>query len=471
MPREIRTEVAIIGAGTAGLYALREVRRAGRRFVLIDHGPLGTTCARVGCMPSKVALHAAELWQNRNELAEYGISGGEALQLDLASAWQAVRSRRDHYSERAAGKARSAAGEHLIDGRARFLEPTLLEVTSSEETLLIRADAVVIASGSRPIRPGWLQPVLDRTVSTDALFELQHLPPRIGVLGLGAIGLEMGLALARLGVEVTAAGLGHLANLDDEDVEQRALAHFGKEMKLWLGPPASVEPTDNGVLLRSGEQSTEVDLLLVAMGRRPNTDSLNLAGAGLPVDERGAPLFDPHTLQLGDAPVFIAGDASTLRPLLHEAADEGSLAGYNAARGQRSAWQRRVPLGIVFSSPDVVTVGARLGQLPADDILIGTASGESNGRLRILDGQDALIHLYADARTGRLLGATLLCKDGEHLGHLLAWAIQRGETAQSLLQMPFYHPVVEELLAGALQDIARHFPADSDLPLGVVELQ
>ncbi|WP_339648695.1 dihydrolipoyl dehydrogenase [Halopseudomonas pelagia] len=465
---EIRTAVAIIGAGTAGLYALREVRRAGRSFVLIDHGPLGTTCARVGCMPSKVALHAAALWQARPEMNHFGMSGGETPQLDLARTWAALRAQRDHFSNKAAQKARTAAGEQLIEGRARFIEPTLLEVSTSQGVQRVRADAVVIATGSRPQMPAWLSPVRDRLVTTDQLFELEQLPQRIGVLGLGAIGLEMGLALARLGVQVTAVGGSNLAGIDDPQVAARAEEHFAKEMTLWLGPPATVERTEQGVMLRSGERAAEVDLLLVAIGRRPNTDGLNLADAGIAVDEHGVPLFDPATLQLGDWPVFIAGDANGQLALLHEAADDGSIAGYNAARQLRTRFRRRVPLGIVFANPDVVSVGARLSQLDPHQLLIGSASGESNGRLRILGGENSLLNIYADRDTGQLRGAALLCNSGEHLAHLLAWAIQRGETAQSLLQLPFYHPVVEELLATALQEIAMHFPDDNDLPMGLV---
>lgn len=465
---EIRIDVAIIGAGTAGLYALREVRRAGRSFVLIDHGPLGTACARVGCMPSKVALHAAALWQAREEMAEFGVTGSDALHLDLAQTWSALRGQRDRFTASATAKARSAAGEQLIEGRARFIEPTRLEVSTVAGLQRVHAGSVVIATGSRPHLPAWLEPVRERLVTTDQLFELEQLPSRIGVLGLGAIGLEMGLALARLGVQVTAVGGSTLAGIDDPQVAERAQARFSKEMTLWLGPPASVEPTEQGVLLRSGDRAAEVDLLLVAVGRRPNTDSLNLAEAGFAVDPRGEPLYDPANLQLGDWPVFIAGDANGQRALLHEAADEGAIAGYNAARNLRSRWKRKVPLGIVFSGPDVVSVGARLGELDPQRILIGRASGESNGRLRILGGEDDLVSVYADADSGRLRGAALLCTGGEHLAHLLAWAIQRGETAQGLLQLPFYHPVVEELLATALQDIAKRLPAADDLPLGLI---
>ncbi len=118
MSKQINVDVAIIGAGTAGLYALREVRRAKKSFVLIDSGPLGTTCARVGCMPSKVALHIAEYWHAQKDFNRYGISGAEHLRLDRAVAWQALREQRDQFAGGAAASAEKGAGEHLMMGVA-----------------------------------------------------------------------------------------------------------------------------------------------------------------------------------------------------------------------------------------------------------------------------------------------------------------------------------------------------------------
>ena len=152
MKPEIRTDVAIIGAGSAGLYAMREVRQAGRSFVLIDHGPLGTTCARVGCMPSKVALHAGAMWAARKEIA--GGGGLETLSLDTAQVWAALRKQRDQFASRPAKAARSMAGEFLLEGPARFREPGVLEVRLGDEVQIVRAGAVVIATGSRPAAVG-----------------------------------------------------------------------------------------------------------------------------------------------------------------------------------------------------------------------------------------------------------------------------------------------------------------------------
>ena len=464
MKLEIQTDVAIIGAGSAGLYAMREVRQAGRSFVLIDHGPLGTTCARVGCMPSKVALHAGGLWAARKEIA--GVGGLETLSLDTAQVWAALRQQRDQFAGRPAKAARSLAGEFLLEGPARFREPGVLEVQLGDDVQIVRAGAVVIATGSRPVLPKWLATVAERTVTTDQFFELPALPKRVGVLGLGAIGLEMGLALSRLGVEVIGADVANtVAGIVDPAIGERAIARFGREITLWLGSEVSVSASGEEVLMRSGDRVAKVDLLLAALGRRPNVDSLNLAAAGIAVDARGMPEFDPATMQIGDFPVFIAGDANGDRPLMHEAADEGAIAGYNAARAEITRFRRKVAIGIAFSDPDVVSVGARLDQLDPQAIAVGSAGGDSNGRAKILGSEESLLRLYADARDGKLLGAAMVATGGEHLAHLLAWAIQRGETAQSLLQLPFYHPVVEEMLQTALKEIAQKFP--DSLPSGL----
>lgn len=469
MKSEISTDVAIIGAGSAGLHALREVRKSGRSFVLIDHGPLGTTCARVGCMPSKVALHAGGLWAARHAMTQFGVSGQDAMSLDLAQTWAALRRQRDAFAGGAAARARQIAGEFLINGHARFIAPGVLDVVGIDGWKTVRAKSVIIATGSRPVVPPWLEVVSEKTVTTDALFELETLPQTVGVLGLGAIGLEMGLALSRLGIKVIGADVASsLGGIVDPAIAERAIGRFGQEITLWLGQAASVQKLPDGVLMRSGEREARVDVLIAALGRRPNTDRLDLAAAGLPLDARGEPVFDPATMQIGHLPVFIAGDANGSRPLMHEAADEGAIAGYNASRPQSMRFRRKVPLGIAFTDPDVVSVGARFDSLDAGRIIVGTASGEANGRSRILAAESSLLRVYADAGDGRLLGAAMLATGGEHLAHLLAWAIQRGETAQQVLELPFYHPVLEELLQTALQDIAGKFEHPGGTPLGLV---
>lgn len=317
--------------------------------------------------------------------------------------------------------------------------------------------------------PGFLQPFAEHCITTDELFELEELPKSIGILGLGAIGLEMGLTLARLGVEVHGADMANsIGGISDPEVSEYALAEFGKEMQLYLGAPAELVKAEQAVLLKAGNTQVPVDKVLVALGRRPNTDQLNLAQAGFELDQRGQPLFDPQTMQVGKHPVFIVGDANAQRALMHEAADEGAMAGYNAVQAKPVAFKRKTSIAIAFTNPDVINVGARFAELNPEDILIGHANTQSNGRSKVLSEHQGVLRLYADKNTGQLLGASMIGVRGEHVAQFLALAIQREETAHSLLQIPFYHPVVEETVQSALQDIARHIPNPLGLPFGLV---
>lgn len=465
-----QVDVAIIGAGTAGLYALREVKRAKKSFVLIDKGPLGTTCARVGCMPSKVALHAAELWSMREEQKSYGISGTEQLQIDRTAAWAKVRSMRDGFADGAADNAIKSAGEHLIMGQARFLEPTVLQVEGEDGTQRIEAKAVIIAAGSRPVVPAFLAPFSNYLITTDELFELEELPSRLGVLGLGAIGLEMGLAMQRLGVEVVGADMAEfIGGIRDPEVAEYAIQAFTDNFPMFLGESASLEVAEQGVHLVSGSNKVAVDKVLVALGRRSNIDQLNLAEAGFALDEHGMPEYDLNTLQIKDHPVYLVGDSNAYRTLMHEAAAEGAMAGFNASRETPQAFERSTGLAIAFTQPDIFSVGTSFSDLDEDEILIGTAYSEKDGRSRILSSKKGVLRIYADKKEGRLLGAAMVGARAEHLAQFLALSISQKMTAHELLAAPYYHPVVEEMVQSAVQDIVRQMDT-SPYPFGLTAI-
>jgi dihydrolipoamide dehydrogenase len=454
MPTLFQTDIAVIGAGTAGLAAFHAIRDAGAQTLLIDHGPLGTTCARVGCMPSKAVLHAGQQW---SAMARLPSSDATALATARDALWQDARRTRDQLAQGAAERTIQAAGEQLLMGRARFLDAHTLDVDGQQ----VHARAFVVATGSRPVVPASLQGLGERLLTTDTLFELQTLPASMGVLGMGAIGLEMGLALLRLGVHVTGGDLREtLAGIADPVVAARALELFSPAMTLWLGRPVNAERTCAGVRLRSGEQTTEVDLLLAALGRQPNVAGLELARAGVQLDDKGQPQIDVGTLRaVGRAEVFLAGDVHPDRPLMHEAADEGNIAARSAlafiSGKQPQHAMRKTPLAIVFSDPDIASIGTPLDCCDAATTVVGTAQGSGNGRSKVLHAPGNLVRVYVDRASRRLLGASLIATHGEHLAHQLAWAIQRGDTIDALLEMPYYHPSIEEMLQSAFKDASR----------------
>jgi dihydrolipoamide dehydrogenase len=209
------------------------------------------------------------------------------------------------------------------------------------------------------------------------------------------------------------------------------------------------------------ERTEHFDYVLAATGRSPNVDRIGLENTTVDRDASGVPVFDATTGQTvnaaGASSIFVAGDASNFIPLLHEAADEGRIAGDNAARvaaGKPVArGLRRAPLGVVFTDPQIAIVGGGWQALEQGRFVTGQVSFEDQGRSRVILKNKGLLNVYGDIASGRLLGAEMIGPAAEHLGHLLAWALQNQMTIHEMLEMPFYHPVIEEGLRTALRDL------------------
>jgi len=164
-------------------------------------------------------------------------------------------------------------------------------------------------------------------------------------------------------------------------------------------------------------------------------------------------VFDEHTMRCGDSRVFVAGDISANREILHEAADEGRIAGYNAARADSTSFARKTPLAISFTSPNICAVGVPFAKLDPDTTAVGEMRLGPLGRALVMGANRGIVRVYADQASGVILGATLVAERGENLAHLLAWVIGEKMTALQLLRKPFYHPTMEEALQGALRDL------------------
>ena len=458
MTREV--DVAILGAGSAGLYALTQIKKLTSNFVLIDGGELGTTCARVGCMPSKALIQVAEDFHRKSIFPREGIDGGEQLSIDYAEAMEHVQDLRDNFVDRTLNHSIDQLEEgKLIEANAHFVDAHTLETDDGDT---IHARRFIIATGSSPVVPEAWQAFSDCILTTDELFELEELPASMAVIGLGVIGLELGQALKRMGLEVTGFDMQErIGGIVDDAINAAAIETLGKEIPLVLGQEVKLsEATDGKIQVSAGDTTVVVDKVLASLGRRPNTDSLNLAAAGIQVDARGIPVYDPHTMQIGDSHMFIAGDVTGELAILHEAGVEGRIAGYNAMQDQVRAFKRKTPLSIIFSDPNIVSVGASLAELDPDSIVIGEMPLPPVGRALIMGKNKGLIRVYGEKSTGRILGACMASIKGENLGHLLCWCIEMGLTVDQILRMPFYHPVLEEALQAALYNLRSQL----DLP-------
>ncbi len=448
-------DVIIIGAGTAGLAALREVSKQTDKVLMINAGAYGTTCARVGCMPSKVLIESARAFHDCIKLQAFGIRGSHSIAADIPAVLQHVRDLRDHFVSGTL-QATDRLNERSITGRARLTGPDSVEV----EGRTYHADRIIIATGSRPILPAPWNELGDRLLTTDTLFEQETLPDRIAVIGLGPVGLEMAQALAYLGIRVYAFDKTEkLAGLSDPQVNDTLREALEKDFTIHTGEDVNLRSHGQSVLVEAGEITVEVDKVLVAVGRKPNIDSLNLESLGVALDDRGMPPFDPATTQIANLPVFIAGDVNQHAPILHEAADEGYIAAHNALANQPTAFPRRTPLGIVFIEPGVAFVGQRFAELDKD-ALIGDASFVKQGRAVAAQRNEGLMRIYARRKDAVLVGAEMCVPAAEHMVHLLGLAISEGLTVHQVLRMPFYHPVLEEGLRKALREIVKQVPCD-----------
>jgi dihydrolipoamide dehydrogenase len=468
--QRITTDVAIIGTGTAGLAAYRAAKAQGKQVKVIEGGPYGTTCARVGCMPSKLLIAAAENAHALSHSDAFGIRLNGTPSIDGVAVMDRVRRERDRFVGFVIETVDELPAEDKIRGYARFIDANRLIV---DDALEITAKRIVIATGSRPSYPPIWNDLGDRLVINDDVFDWHDLPERVAVFGPGVIGLEIGQALHRLGVKVHLFGVGgQLGPLTDPKVQDYAKSQFAHEF--YVDADARVKE-----MIRDGEEividfvhtqghdtQIRVDFVVAATGRRPNVDKLGLETLDIELDARGVPSADPYTMQTSIPHIFIAGDASNQLPLLHEAADQGKIAGDNAGRfPDIRAGLRRTPISVVFSDPQIAMIGEsfraieqRLGNCGC--FAIGEVSFENQGRSRVMLKNRGIARLYGEQGTGRFLGAELIGPSAEHLAHLLAWAHQNQMTISQMLAMPFYHPVIEEGVRTALREL------NSNLKLG-----
>ncbi|WP_373699803.1 dihydrolipoyl dehydrogenase [Neisseria dentiae] len=476
--KQLQADVVVIGGGTAGMGAFRNARFHTDNVYLIEGHAFGTTCARVGCMPSKLLIAAAEARHHALHTDPFGIHlDKNSITVNGAEVMNRVKSERDRFVGFVVSDVEEWPADKRIMGNARFIDEHTVQIDDHTQ---IKADRIVIATGSRPvIQPQW-EALGDKLIINDDVFSWDTLPESVAVFGPGVIGLELGQALHRLGVKTEIFGVGgSLGGITDPVVLAEAKAIFGEELPLHL----DVDPEKTEVKLNQegkvevhwvcgGERGVyTADYLLAAIGRRPNVDKIGLENLNIELDERGVPKAHPLTMQTSIPHIFIAGDASNQLPLLHEASDQGKIAGDNAGLYPNIAnGLRRSPLGVVFTNPQIAIVGLRYARVlerykNPECVVIGEVSFHNQGRSRVMLVNKGHMRVYAEQGTGLFIGAEVVGPAAEHLAHLLAWAHQQKMTVPQMLDMPFYHPVIEEGLRTALRDV------NSKLKLGEVHTE
>lgn len=451
MTAQKKVDLAILGAGTAGLAAFKEASKVCKNIILIDPGPIGTTCARIGCMPSKTFIQAANYFFERKFYSERGIHGADKITIKIPQLMKHVRKLREHFTSGIIDYTNSL-GERFIQKPAFIDEPNTIKIANQK----IIAKNIIIATGAHSLLPEQFSGFTDQILTSDNFFEQDNFESQMAVIGAGLIGLELGQALQRIGIKIEMFHAHQtLSKLSDPAINEYAIKLFQQEYSLHLNQRVNIIKNKDHFKIINENKVFKVNQILASLGRKPNLQHIDFKKLGIEVDEAGVPLFDPRTMQVKGTSIFIAGDLTKERQLLHEAADEGFIAGYNATHNLQY-FERRTPLSIIFTDPNIAIIGQRYSELKEkQDFHVGEVCFENQGRSLIMSKNKGLLHIYADPNNGLILGAEMIAPAGEHMAHLLAWAIQRKMTVMDMLQMPFYHPAIEEGLRTALRKLAK----------------
>ena len=458
-------DVAVIGAGTAGQNAFRQASKTTKNIVIINEGFWTTTCVTVGCMPSKLLIAAADRAHDAKYSEQFGIHSEVTINgKQVMARVQAERSRFESYIHK---QVDSWPDDKKIAGHAHINKQGLIEVNDE----IIKADKIIIATGSSPFIPdGWNEKLGDTLLTSDTIFDICDLPDSMAVVGTGAIGLEMAQAFTRLGVSVMVFNrVNRVGELKDKDINAKAIDCLSADLKMHLDSEITEVGTvvaDDSLLAfidytdKDGNEGRwEGNHVLVATGRRNNIEQLGVENLGVELDDKNRPKnLKIDTGQIGDLDVYIVGDANAHIPLLHVASDEGYSAGSLVCEQDDEVYIRppATPFSIIFTSPQIINVGMSQQEIEDDpdlDYVIGKVSFDNQGRSRIMGVNCGLLHIYACKETDKILGASMVGPDAEYIGHILATAITNNICVKQLLDTPFYHPTILEGLRTALRDV------------------
>ncbi len=342
-----------------------------------------------------------------------------------------------------------------VEGKATFVDPHTIDIDGK---LRVKADKIILTCGSAPYISPVFESLRHDLDTSDTIFELDDLPKSLAVVGLGVIALELGQAFHRLGVKTTLYGRsGRIGSFTHPDMQREVMRTLQQELNIIpQGNFTHACKVDDGYELTyvtgGGETITRTyERVLLASGRTSYLRSMNLENSGLVLDSRGLPQYDSLTMQCGDSPVFIAGDATEDLPLWHEAYVEGRIAGESALNFPvRKEGRRTTCLGIYFTDPQMASVGAVYSSLDPERTIIGRARMAQGPRHEIYNDRRGMIQVYVDKDSGSLLGAEIFGRGAEHMAQTLVLAIEHKMTVGEILLMPVYHPSLEEVMKDAL---------------------
>lgn len=435
MSDDINLHIAVIGSGGAAMAAALKAAERGARITLIERGTIGGTCVNTGCVPSKIMIRAAHIAHWRTESPfDAGLSA-QAPVVDRAKLLEQQQGRVEELRDaKYAGILRDHPAITVLRGEARFVDERTLTVALSEGgEQTVRFDRAFIGTGARPAVPP--VPGLADTpylTSTSAL-ALDHIPERMVVIGASVVALELAQAFARLGSRVTLLARSRVLSQEDPAVGDAVEAAFRREGIEVLKQTQASEVTHDGQLftLQTNAGTLQAEQLLVASGRTPNTEALNLASIGVET-ARGAILVDDH-LQTTVPGIYAAGDCTDQPEFVYVAAAGGSRAAVNMTEGDATLDLSAMP-AVIFTDPQVATAGLTAAEAVRQGFEVDTRSLDLENVPRALVNFDTggFIKLVAERDSGRLLGVQAVAGEAGELIQTAVMALRARMTVEAI---------------------------------------
>jgi len=454
-------DVVVVGSGPGGYSAAIRASQYGLKTALVEKDPkLGGTCLHVGCIPTKALLHAAGLWEEIQRSSDHGIQCGPP-KLDLAK----LIARKNSVVSKHAKGIEFLMKKNKVDwiqGRGKLLGAGEVLVETPNGPQKLEALNTIVATGSEARMLPGLTPDPQTILTNVEILNLEQLPKSLAIIGAGAVGVEFASIFHRFGTKVTLFEmLPRIVPLEDEDISKELLRVFKKSgIRVETGARVEeVERTDSGVRLRvtlsGGKTETfEAEKLLVAVGRKPNTEGIGLEG--LRVETERGYIRTGQYMQTHELGVYAIGDVVAGSPqLAHVATAEGMVAAAHiAGRPVKPINYRRVP-GATYTEPEIGSVGLTEAEARANGraVRVGKFPFLANSKATILGRHDGFVKVVADERYGEILGVHII---GPHATDLIAEAVAAMEaeaTVETLMSTIHPHPTVSEAVGEAFNAV------------------
>jgi dihydrolipoamide dehydrogenase len=449
------TKALVIGAGPGGYACALRLAHHGIKPILVDKSALGGTCLNVGCIPSKAVITAAKLADKARHAGTMGIHVGD-ISVDLAAL---MKWKDDVVKKLVGGVAQlcKGTGVEVVAGRAAFRNKGEVEVFTDSGTVVIRAENIILATGSVPIEIPGFKPDNERVVDSTGALALQTLPGRMVVIGGGYIGLELGIAFAKLGSKVTVIEAMDqiLPGFDPEIAKllDRKLKKLGIEVFLKAKAKGWSEGNGEaivGIEVDGQAKTLACEKILVTVGRRPFSTGLNLEAAGLKLNDRGFLTVDDK-MRTNVPGIYAIGDVVGNPMLAHKAYREADVAA-DVIAGLPAAFDARCIPAVVFTDPEIATCGVMEHEAKAQglDFKVGKFPFAALGRAMTAGETDGFCKAIIDARTDELLGVAVIGPNASDLIAEAALAIEMGAVFNDLALTIHAHPTLSEALKEAV---------------------